>query len=473
MPRPTYTPLPAAPNIGDPNFATEADAFLGALPTHATYLETLADWLQQEFYSELDAADTAAAPALRWTGDPDTGLLHPAADIVAVTAGGAERLRITTAEANFTVQPKWNGAPLFGEHSQNMELARGLSGDRSTHLDFHAQDAVDFSARIQRAAGVNGAFNFTQTGVGAIELTTLGNLNLNCASVRVVSNSPNMFFSDSDFVRAGANNWKVAGNEGVFRLHPTDTGGTYHSEGMFVNSDTNGVTEYRFYTSNVERARINGTGLKVGTSLFNPGNGNTTTGVALDENGRVYFNSASTPTLHAGRNNDGQVAQWNRAGATVGNVSVTASSTTYNTSSDYRLKENLEPTFGASDIIAFLNPTFFTFKETGEWMDGFIAHEVQAVIPGAVTGEKDGMRDEEYEVAPAEYDAEGNETKAAVMGVRSVPDYQGIDHSRIVPYVVKALQEQMARADAAEARADAAETRLNLLESRILALETA
>ena len=102
MPRPTYTPLPTSPSIGDPNFATEADAFLGALPTHATYLEELADWLQQEFYSELDSADTAAAPSMRWLNDANTGLFHAGADAFGGATNGVERWRTTNAGFQIT-----------------------------------------------------------------------------------------------------------------------------------------------------------------------------------------------------------------------------------------------------------------------------------------------------------------------------------------------------------------------------------
>ena len=67
---------------------------------------------------------------------------------------------------------------------------------------------------------------------------------------------------------------------------------------------------------------------------------------------------------------------------------------------------------------------------------------MQEVIPEAATGSKDAMRDEEYEVTPAVLDDDGNVVAEAVMGTRSVPDYQGIDQSKIVPLLVAALQEQ-------------------------------
>jgi len=107
-----------------------------------------------------------------------------------------------------------------------------------------------------------------------------------------------------------------------------------------------------------------------------------------------------------------------------------------------------------------LPPT--TPPPSGTRVDGFLAHEAQAVVPEAVTGTKDAMRDEEYAVTPAVYedvvipavlDEDGNEVEAerteqqlvteAVMGTRSVPDYQGIDQSKLVPLLTAALQEAL------------------------------
>ena len=71
-------------------------------------------------------------------------------------------------------------------------------------------------------------------------------------------------------------------------------------------------------------------------------------------------------------------------------------------------------------------------------------------MPEAVHGTKDAMKDEEYEVTPAVVDDEGNETTAAVMGTRSVPDMQGIDQSKLVPLLTATIQELIARIEALE-----------------------
>ena len=105
----------------------------------------------------------------------------------------------------------------------------------------------------------------------------------------------------------------------------------------------------------------------------------------------------------------------------VGNVTVSGSSTAFNTSSDYRLKENVDYTWDATTRLKQLKPARFNFKvDADTTVDGFLAHEAQAVVPECVTGTKD------------EVDGDG----VAVM--------QGIDQSKLVPLLVKALQEQQA-----------------------------
>jgi hypothetical protein len=71
------------------------------------------------------------------------------------------------------------------------------------------------------------------------------------------------------------------------------------------------------------------------------------------------------------------------------------------TSSDYRLKEDDQPMTGATERVKALRPINFAWKVNGSRVDGFLAHEAQEVVPECVTGSKDAMRDEEYEVTPA------------------------------------------------------------------------
>jgi hypothetical protein len=143
--------------------------------------------------------------------------------------------------------------------------------------------------------------------------------------------------------------------------------------------------------------------------------------------------------------NDGELVYFKQSGVVRGSISISGSSTSYNTSSDYRLKVDVQPMSGATERLKELKPVNFAWKADGSRVDGFLAHEAQEVVPESVTGSKDAMQTEEYEVTPAVTDEEGNVTTEAVMGEREVPDYQGIDQSKLVPLLVATIQELEAR----------------------------
>jgi hypothetical protein len=149
---------------------------------------------------------------------------------------------------------------------------------------------------------------------------------------------------------------------------------------------------------------------------------------------------------------DGTISDFKNDGVTVGTISVTGSATAYNTSSDYRLKENIVPIQGAADIVKMMRPCTYTFKADGSWADGFIAHEMQELHPQAVTGSKDAIMDEEYEVTPAVVNDEGIVVEDAVMATRSVPEYQGVDYSKLTPILTAALQEALNKIEDLQAR---------------------
>ena len=208
-----------------------------------------------------------------------------------------------------------------------------------------------------------------------------------------------------------------------------------------------------------ERMRLDSSGyLLVGTTTTFPGANNTASGSMIQDNGSAYFSRATGYALGVNRNTtDGTIINIAKDGTTVGSISVTASATAYNTSSDYRLKTDAQPMTGASARVQALNPVNFEWIADGTRVDGFLAHEAQEVVPEAVTGTKDAMRDEEYEVTPAVLDDDGNVVTEAVMGTRSVPDYQGIDQSKLVPLLTAALQEALTKIDALETRITALE----------------
>jgi hypothetical protein len=214
-----------------------------------------------------------------------------------------------------------------------------------------------------------------------------------------------------------------------------------------------GANNFIFGTSSAEKMRIDSSGnLLVGTTgLPTAGTLGTAFQVGASIAGMATWTQRSSSTAASDH------AYFYNPNGIVGFIRTTGSSTAYSTSSDYRLKEDWQPMTGASERVKALNPVNFAWKADGSRVDGFLAHEAAEVVPEAVGGAKDAIRDEEYEVTPAveaTYDEEGNELTPAVeavMGTRSVPDYQGIDQSKLVPLLTAALQEALARIETLEA----------------------
>jgi len=125
----------------------------------------------------------------------------------------------------------------------------------------------------------------------------------------------------------------------------------------------------------------------------------------------------------------------NQSGTQVGSIAINAATTTYNVTSDYRLKNTVTPMTGALAKVALLKPVTYKWNADGSDGEGFIAHELAEVCPYAVTGAKDAL------------DANGNIKP------------QGIDVSFLVATLTKAIQEQ-------QALIESLTTRLTVLENK-------
>ena len=133
----------------------------------------------------------------------------------------------------------------------------------------------------------------------------------------------------------------------------------------------------------------------------------------------------------------------------VGSIKTNGSSTTFNTSSDYRLKENVNYSFDATTRLKQLKPARFNFiVDADTTVDGFLAHEVSSIVPEAIGGEKDGVKvwqdgeelPDGISIGDNKLDSDGN----------TIPYYQSIDQSKLVPLLVKTIQELEARITALE-----------------------
>jgi hypothetical protein len=174
-----------------------------------------------------------------------------------------------------------------------------------------------------------------------------------------------------------------------------------------------------FGTSGTEAMRITSNGKLLVSTINNSSGARIQVGPTGD-NG-IGIESTSTSTIMS------QLVFQNPNGV-VGTVQTAGSSTFYNTSSDYRLKENIVPMTGALAKVALLKPCTYKWKVDGSDGQGFIAHELAEVVPQCVSSEKDAV------------DADGN------------PQYQGVDTSFLVATLTASIQELKAIIDAQSER---------------------
>jgi hypothetical protein len=198
------------------------------------------------------------------------------------------------------------------------------------------------------------------------------------------------------------------------------TSGTSHG---YIGTD--GVFPLVFQPNNTERMRIDSIGrLLVGTAASHASGFFCVTFPSDTYAGVSLLTSATT----------GQVQmRFSNGNGVVGSISTSGSATTYSTSSDYRLKENIAPMVGALATVSQLKPVTYSWKADGSDGQGFIAHELAEVVPDCVTGEKDAVNED--------------------GSIKS----QGIDTSFLVATLTAAIQELKAIVDAQAVRIAALE----------------
>jgi hypothetical protein len=384
-------------------------SFIDSIDTAAT-ADSVA---QRDATGQLIATNLITADKIIHDGDTNTAIRFPAADTVTVETDGAERVRVTS-----------TGNVGIGTNSPEakQEIFSGALG------------------------GTSGDY---------IYALTLRNTNSNQSRLRVYERRNS---SGADWSTAS---WRIQRYVDSSALAYIDFQGDNLVFGAGLGA------------SSTERMRITSSGnVLVGKTADNI----TVAGLELRGLGEILFTRNGDMATFNRLTTDGDAVRFRKDNTTVGSISVTGSATAYNTSSDYRLKEDWQPMEGNIDRLMQLKPCNFAWKISGQRVDGFLAHEAQEVVPEAVHGTKDAVRTEQYEVSPAvyedvvipaEFDEEGNEisperteqqlVSEAVMGEREVPEYQGIDQSKIVPLLTAALQDAVKKIEALEARIEALE----------------
>ena len=247
---------------------------------------------------------------------------------------------------------------------------------------------------------------------------------------RVVIGGTTATFFDESNLYSGTITVTGTGNGSVMQINGpfTSRSISFSAENTYISG---GGGTYIDMTSE-PRITIGGNTTITGTSIHN-GNFSVSGSAGLNSGwqnsagsqiggGTITSAASGNPASFSRIGTDGTIVAFSRSNgsssAIVGSISAATTGTSYNTTSDYRLKENVVPLVGALDRLSLLKPSKFNFiVNPDKIVDGFIAHEVAEVVPEAVQGEKDAMNED------------------------GVPEYQGIDQSKIVPLLVAAVQE--------------------------------
>jgi hypothetical protein len=435
-------------------------------------------YLNQDNQVAAGQRGTNLLPSFTFGLDVNTGLYSPGEDQLSLTTGGSDRLFIGS-----------NGRVGIGTTAPGSTLE--VAGN------FQFSDGADRTIFLSETGRIFSIINNNSRGASASELRLMGRgandfitFRINESERARIDSSGRLLVGTTQTINAGS--WvNNAAGQNAFQQQIANVSWSQASIGLFsFETATNAAPQLSFNKSTSNTLGTFGSALgantDIGSIVFSGSDGSKFVAGALiagevdgaggtnDMPGRLIFSTtadgASSPTqrmlissagaVYLGSGTPGQTGittyaeatnfrmYWNRAatassgtalefadgGVTRGSITYTNTATAYNTTSDYRLKENVTPLTGAINRLNQLQVHRFNFiADPDKTVDGFLAHEAQAVVPECVTGTKDDV------------DAEGNAV------------YQGIDQSKLVPLVVAALQEAL--------------TKIKTLEAKVAALE--
>jgi hypothetical protein len=406
------------------------------------------------------AAGTALLPSITTTGDLNTGMWFPAADTIAFSEGGVEALRIDSS-GNVGIGTSSPAAKLHvagtsrfvsgGATSPAITVTQGyINGDISS-ANFTIGNFGDGSSEMR--VGTRGFTTFftgavdNATGTERMRIDSSGNVGIGMTPVASygllqVGSAVTSALGVGGLQAYVAGTNSALGQNGNMSIVTTDgqaanIGGSIGLGGKFVaagtsvlfaqisgrkenGTDNNSAGYLQFATqpnggTPLERMRIDSSGnVLVGTT--------TTLGQITSESDGTKFQYASHNTDDSGAS---QLSfRFMRNTADVGSITTTSTSTTYNTTSDSRLKDNIETITDGTDKLMAMNPVTHTWKADPEApaVHGFIAQEMQEIVPEAVSGDPDGE------------------------------EMMSMDYGRITPVLVAALQDAHNKITALEKR---------------------
>jgi hypothetical protein len=301
--------------------------------------------------------------------------------------------------------------------------------------------ATNGSTDVQLVSGINGSgtylpLTFYTNGSEQMRLDTSGNLGIGTASPAQKLNVIGNLGVGTNSVTIGATrevyiDCPAAGTSAIsYSVNGTLTG-YLASNASFTNLYTYSTSALLFGTNNTERMRLDSSGnFMVGTSSQIQSGTLSVLSATSTAGFRTSAAAGGGIVLDVSRTSaTGDMIYFRTSSTTLaGYISCpTGTTTSYVSVSDYRLKENVAPMTGALSKMAQLKPCTYTWKSDGSNGQGFIAHELQAVVPDCVVGEKDAV-DEDGNIKP-----------------------QGIDTSFLVATLTAAIQELKAELDVCKA----------------------
>lgn len=358
---------------------------------------------------------------LEHDGDADTFFGFPSANNFIITAGNVSRVYGSATET--VINEDSNNIDFRVESDDNANALLVDAGNESVGLFADSDD----TSKNKVAVGLTGTVV-----AGDTDGATIG------------KNAIFKLFDDTNWASTDSTIFLMGGGTGGV------VGQISSAIGFARESNTNWGTQLKFYTHSTatsdldelkERMRLNSDGtLMLGTTnLVGAQSGNVDSMVALYQRGQIAVtNNDADFSMFVNKRDSttGGLIRFRYNGSTIGSITNDTSSVTYNTSSDYRLKENVVTDWDATTRLKQLKPSRFNFKvDKDKTVDGFLAHEVSSIVPEAVSGEKDAV------------DKDGN------------IDPQGIDQSKLVPLLTKALQEAISEIDTLKEKVTALEAK--------------
>ena len=379
---------------------------------------------------------TAAAPSIAFTGDTNTGIYSPGADQLAVSTGGTGRLFVD-ASGRVGVGTSAPGALLdlgsatvtqgyiklrsTGSGTREANIYSPAGGGLTIDTNSYSYPVLIQADTVQFGTGSSGTERLRIDSSGRVGIGT----SAPAAKTEIVTTT------NGDGLRLSYDNTPIGGHGATLVFTNKNNASTLFpiaSVKGIITSGTVGAEagELTFNTAIsgaavTERMRITSAGALVV---------NGTVGGFQNDNGVSLETSGSIVVRHVNGTAAGTGYHWFTYNSTIIG-SITQNGTTqvsYNTTSDYRLKENVAPVLDGITRLQQLKPSRFNFiAEPNRTVDGFLAHEVQDIVPEAINGTKDEVDDDDN------------------------PIYQGIDQSKLVPLLTAALQEAIARIETLEA----------------------